>query len=113
MITDTQLKSAATNTAWKTTSMRGFLFKTALDADTYGTGAYTLTFREGANVGGSPVDHVFYFDVDATKSATAAAVEDADDLLIDAELLRHILKGSWMQGTYADFEAARGGTGKW
>ena len=117
MFTDAQLRTAANKTAWKTTSMRGFAFKTVLDAATYGDGAYTLTFREGANdTSGStpvPVDYTFYFNVDPTKSETAAAVSDADDLVLDTELLGHILKSSWMQGTYDDYEAARGGTGKW
>lgn len=117
MFTDTQLRTAANKTAWKTTSMRGFAFKTVLDAATYGDGAYTLTFREGANdTSGStpvPVDYTFYFNVDPTKSEAAAAVSDADDLVLDTELLGHVLKSSWMQGTYDDFEAARGGTGKW
>ena len=113
MISDTLLRSAASGTAWKTSSMRGYLFKTALNATTYGTGAYTLTFRKAENDNGNPVDYVFYFNVDATASEAAAAVEDADDLVLDSELLGHILKSNWMQGTAADYESARTGGGGW
>ena len=49
------------------------MFKTALDAETYGEGAYTLTFRKAANSGGNPQDYVFYFNV--STSASAPSVE--------------------------------------
>ncbi len=113
MITASQLRSAANGTAWKTASMRGYLFKTVLDADVYGDGAYTLTFRKAENSGGSPVDYVFYFNVDATKSATAAAATSATNLVLDEELLGHVLNSSWQTSTQADCESARDGGGNW
>ena len=114
MFTQSTVKSASSGTAWKTDSMRGYAFKTALNAETYGAGAYTLTFREAENDNGNPVDHVFYFDVNPAASATAASVTDADDLLLDKELLGHVLTSSWNVGTAADFETARvGGGGTW
>lgn len=113
MITDTTLRGAPGGTAWKTSSMRGYLFKTALDSETYGAGAYTLTFRKAADDNGAPVDYVFYFNVDAEASAEAAAAESADGLVLDAELLGHILKATWLSGAAADFEAVRSGTGDW
>ena len=109
MLTASQLKTAANNTAWKTTTMRGYLFKTVLDADTYGTSAYTLTFREAENSDSNPVDYVFYFDLDMTKAASQSAVQGEVDL--DFELLGHILTANWQTGTKDDFELARVGNG--
>lgn len=113
MITASQLRAAANGTAWKTASMRGYLFKTVLDADTYGAGAYTLTFRKASNSGGNPQDYVFYFNVDPTASAAAAAATSATNLILDEELLGHVLNSSWQTSTQADCENARDGGGNW
>jgi hypothetical protein len=112
MITQSQLAAASSGTAWKTASMRGYLKKTALDAATYGTGAYKLTFREAANDDGSPVDHDFYFNVDTT--VYTSPIPNDTTLVLDFELLRHVLTANWQTSTAEDCEAARVGTGgKW
>lgn len=113
MITINQLRAASSGTAWKTSSMRGYLFKTSLDAETYGTGAFTLTFRKAANYQDNPVDYVFYFNVDQTASATAAAATSATNLILGEELLGHILNSQWQTSTQADCESARDGSGDW
>lgn len=102
------IDTAQSGTAWKTPSMRGFMFKTSLDAETYGEGAYTLTFRKAANSGGNPQDYVFYFNVSTSASAPSAA-----NLILDKELLGHILSNNWQTGKLEDFEAARTGSGNW
>lgn len=107
------IDTAQSGTAWKTPAMRGFMFKTALDAETYGEGAYTLTFRKAANSGGNPQDYVFYFNVDPTASAAAAAATSATNLILDEELLGHVLNSSWQTSTQADCENARDGGGNW
>ena len=108
MIDINTTKYAADGTAWKTDSMTGYVKKTALDAETYGDGAYKLTF---VNASGTSYD--FYFDVDATASATAAAATDASNLVLTGELLRHVLNATWKSGRTADYEAARSGGGTW
>lgn len=105
MITINQLRAAADGTAWKTSSMRGYLFKTVLDPTTYGTGAFSLTFRKAENYQGNPVDYVFYFNNTSGTSAT--------NLVLDAELLGHILNSQWQTSTQADCESARDGSGDW
>lgn len=111
MITDMQIRTAADGTAWKTATMRGYLFKTKLDEDTYGKGAYTLTFREAANSsGGTPVDHVFYFDFDPASSGGASVVQGS--VTLGLELLNHILNSQWQSGKASDFELVRDGTGR-
>lgn len=119
MITDMQIRTAADGTAWKTATMRGYLFKTKLNADIYGANAYTLTFREAANYNGNPVDHVFYFDVDNdvltaynTAHSTSYTATDATDLDLLKELLLHILNSQWQSGKATDFELVRDGTGR-
>lgn len=119
MITDMQLRTAANGTAWKTATMRGYLFKTVLDAEIYGAGAYTLTFREAANYNSQPVDYVFYFNVDATvlaaynaEHSTSYTANDATTLVLAKELLLHILNSQWQQGKKDDFELVRDGTGR-
>lgn len=113
MITINQLRTASSGTAWKTASMRGYLFKTSLDAATYGTGAFTLTFRKATNSGGNPQDYVFYFNVDTTASSAAAAATSATNLILDEELLGHVLNSQWQISTQDDCESARDGGGNW
>lgn len=119
MITQMQIKTAADATAWKTSTMRGYLFKTALNPEIYGAGAYTLTFREAANHNGQPVDHVFYFDVDAatlaaynTAHSTSWTATDSTSLSLLKELLLHILDSNWTSGKKSDFELVRDGSGR-
>lgn len=119
MITDMQIRTAADGTAWKTSTMRGYLFKTALDAEIYGQGAYTLTFREGSDYNGNPVDYVFYFNVDNdvltaynAAHSTSYTATDSTSLKLLKELLLHILNSQWQQGKKDDFELVRDGTGR-
>ena len=102
------IDTAQSGTAWKTPSMRGFMFKEALDAETYGEGAYWLVFRKAENVNDMPQDYPFYYNV-----STSAEVEDATNLILDKELLGHILSNNWQSGKVEDFEAARTGSGNW
>ena len=95
-----QIRYAADGTAWKTPSMRGYVKKTVLDATTYGDDAFKLSF---VKANGTAYD--FYFD-NGTGTSSAS-------LTLDYELLGHILNSNWQQGTAAEFEAARGGTGTW
>ena len=112
MITITQLKVARSGTAWKTSTMRGYLFKTALDAETWGDGAYKLTFREAENDNGQPVDHDFYFDVNT--AVYTGTIPNDTTLILDIELLGHILNASWQTSTADECELARiGSGGKW
>ena len=112
MLTSTQLKVAQSGTAWKTNTMRGYLFKTALTAETWGDGAYKLTFREAENDNGQPVDHDFYFDVDT--SVYTGTIPNDETLMLDYELLGHVLNASWQSSSAADCEIARVGSGgKW
>ena len=122
MVTLQQIRTATDGAAWKTGTMTGYLFKTVLDPDTYGRGAFTLTFRESKDDDNdtpsdvsddTPVDHVFYFDVDATKSETAASVVQGE-VDLDFELLGHVLSSQWVQGRKEDFEIVRHpGSRKW
>lgn len=100
MIDIDQIRYAADGTAWKTPAMRGYVKKTALDADTYGEGAFKLTF---VKANGTAYD--FFWDNGTGTSSSS--------LTLDRELLGHILNSNWQQGTAADYEAARGGTGTW
>lgn len=116
MISREQLDYATDGTAWKTPSMRGFIFKTVLNETTYGAGAYKLTLRKAANDGGNPQDEVYYFNIDSTKadvnpSDAHTAANVTQTLVFDKGLMGHILNSNWIQGTYADFEAARTGSG--
>lgn len=113
MITSSQLRTAANGTAWKTASMRGYLFKTALAAETWGAGAYKLTFREAENYQGNPVDHDFYFNVDTT--VYTSTIPNDTTLNLSYELLGHILMSSWQTSTAEECERARVGVsgGKW
>ena len=106
MINISTTESAKTGKAWKTRAMKGYLKKTALDAATYGAGAYKLTFK---NASGTEYD--FYFNVDTT--VYTGTIPNATNLVLDAELLGHILNDSWLSGDAADFEAARAGNGTW
>ena len=106
MIGKSTLANASNNTAWKTASMKGYVKKTNLDAATYGTGAYKLTF---VKAGGTSYD--FYFNVDTT--VWTSAIPNASDLVLDAELLEHLLNDRWTSGTAAEYEAARSGGGTW
>ena len=106
MITSSQIRTASNQTAWKTASMRGYLFKTALDAETYGAGAYKLTFKKNDGTG-----YDFYFNVDTT--VYTGTIPNATDLVLDAELLGHILNQSWQTSTAEDCEQARTGGGSW
>ena len=107
------INNASGGRAWKTASMRGYVFKTVLPAETWGAGAYKITFREAANdsITGNPVDYDFYFNVDTT--VYTGDIPNATNLNLDIELLRHILTANWQQGSAADYEAARDGTGTW
>ena len=116
MITITQLNMAKNNAAWKTNTMRGYLFKTELPAQTWGAGAYKLTFREAENdtSGSTPVpkDHDFYFNVDT--NVYDDTIPNDTTLDLDIELLGHILNASWQSFTKDECEIARVGTGgKW
>jgi len=111
MINPSTIQYAASGTAWKTSSMKGFIYKTVLAAETYGEGAYKLTFRKAANVNGNPVDYDFYFNVDT--SVYTGTIPDATDLVLDKELLGHILDTNWIAGTVDEYEAARTGNGTW
>lgn len=108
MIDTNTIQYAADGAAWKTDSMTGYVKKTVLDEETYGEGAYKLTF---VNASGTTYD--FYFDVDPTASATAAAATDAANLTLTGELLRHVLNASWKSGRASDYESARSGGGTW
>jgi len=119
MITDMQIKTAQDGTAWKTATMRGYLFKTVLNPEIYGAGAYTLAFREAANYNDQPVDYVFYFNVDNdvltaynTAHSTSYTATDSTSLKLLKELLLHILNSQWQQGKKDDYELVRDGTGR-
>ena len=108
MIDKNVIDYATDGTAWKTDRMNGYVKKTVLDAETYGDGAYKLTF-----VNASGTNYDFYFNVDSTASATAAAATDANNLTLTGELLGHILESSWNSGRASDYEDARDGGGSW
>jgi len=95
-----QIRYASDGTAWKTPSMRGYVKKTVLDAETYGDNAFKLTF---VKANGTAYD--FFWDNGTGTSSSS--------LTLDYELLGHILNSNWQQGTASEFEAARGGTGTW
>ena len=120
MINQTQLNMAGNGAAWKTSTMRGYLFKTTLAPEIYGTEAFTLTFREAENNNGDPVDYVFYFNVDSatltaynTEHRTSYTATDSTSLKLKKELLLHILNSQWLTGTQSEYEAVRSGTGEW
>lgn len=107
MITDSTIRTASSGTAWKTTVMRGYIKKTALDATQYGQGAFKLTFKNAAGT-----EYDFYYNVDAEAPSASLAV-DADDLILDRELLDNVLKAIWQTGTVDEFEEVRDGQGVW
>lgn len=126
MIDIDQLTYASDGTAWKTPSMRGYLFKTNLDAATYGENAFSLTLRKAADYDHDsdpstpnvPNDTVYYFNIDAAKAAVNPspaydAAHATQTLVFDKELMGHILNTNWQQGTVEDFESARDGSGIW
>ena len=106
MVSKSSIENASGGRAWKTASMKGYVKKTALDAATYGTGAYKLTFVKAAGT-----EYDFYFNVDT--SVYTSAIPNAANLTLDAELLGHMLTESWQAGTAADYETARSGGGTW
>lgn len=113
MITENDTKYAPDGTAWKTKGMKGYVYKTALDPDKYGEGAYMLTFRKAEDQSHQPVDAWFYFDVDRTASQEAAAAADCTDLNLSGELLKHLMNGNWVTGKKEEYEEARTGGGEW
>lgn len=100
MISKTSVDAAKDGAAWKTSTMRGYLKKTVLDPETYGERAYKLTF---VKADGS--EYEFYFDNGTGKNAT--------NLVLDIELLGHILNSQWQSADAAVYEQVRGGTGVW
>ena len=100
MISKTAVDVAKDASAWKTATMRGYIKKTVLDPETYGEKAYKLTF---VKADGSEYD--FYFDNGTGKSSTT--------LILDSELLTHILNTVWQSADVATYEQVRGGTGTW
>lgn len=106
MIGNNMIEYAADGAAWKTPSMKGYIKKTVLAAETYGEGAYKLTF---VKADGTSYD--FYFNVDT--SVFTGTIPDASNLTFDRELLGHVIDNNWIAGTAAEFEAARSGTGTW
>ncbi len=106
MINLSTIESAKNGKAWKTRAMKGYLKKTTLAAETWGEGAYKVTF-----VNASGTEYDFYFNVGTT--VYTGTIPNAANLTLDMELLGHILNDSWFSGEAADFEQARGGTGTW
>jgi hypothetical protein len=100
MINKSTVEFAADGTAWKTTTMRGYIKKTVLDEATHGEKSFKLTF---VKADGSEDD--FYFGNGTGVSSS--------DLILDQELLNHILVSQWQSGTVGDFEQIRDGNGVW
>lgn len=100
MISKTAVDVAKDGSAWKTATMRGYIKKTVLDPETYGEKAYKLTF---VKADGSEYD--FFFDNGTGKSSTT--------LILDSELLSHILNTAWQSADAATYEQVRGGNGTW
>lgn len=100
MINKTTVEAAKDGAAWKTSTMRGYIKKTVLDPATYGERAYKLTFIKAD---GAEFD--FYFDNGTGENST--------ELMLDIELLNHLLNPQWQSANASIFEQVRGGTGIW
>lgn len=115
MITQNQLDVAPDGSAWKTAVMKGYWKKVKLAEADYGAGAYKLMIVEAdaENVDSASPTHVytFYFNLDMTKTA-AQAVSDST-FTADKAFILHMLTASWQNGTAADYEAVRAGSGRW
>lgn len=107
MITSSTVRTASSGTAWKTTTMRGYVYKTALDETQYGEGAYKLTFKDAAGT-----EYDFFYNIDSEAPSAALAV-DATNLVLSKELLGHVLTAVWQSGQAEEFEQVRDGEGSW
>lgn len=100
MITETMVRVAKDGTAWKTSTMKGYLKKTTLDEATYGEKAFKLTF-----VKADGTEYDFFFD-----NGTG---QNSSNLMLDIELLKHILNSLWQSADAATYEQVRAGDGIW
>ena len=84
----------------------GYAFKTVTSESGAAVETFKLTFRERADVDGNPVDYEYSFD---GTSWTATATK----LPFDADIIAAMVGDDWIIGKKEDYEAARGGSGKW
>ena len=124
MITKTTITTASDLTAWKTASMKGYLFKSVAKGDgatgfwlvfvPAGAGTITINSSTGAVTASSGTITCFKFNSDGTLASWSSGGDNNNvEVDLGAELLGHIINSSWQTSTQSDFEASRSGGGEW